>query len=77
MEQYNWAERAKCKGREDLNFFPEKGEHFPEIIEFCSDCPVKVECFDYAVRNRLDDGYWGGTSGNQRNLYRRKMARLS
>jgi len=70
-----WRARAKCRDREDIDFFPEVGQAFPQVLKFCSDCPVKNDCLEYAIVNMLDDGYWGGMSANQRNLLRRRRAR--
>ena len=37
----------------------------------CNTCPVRVECFDYAVEN-LVHGIWAGTNKEERDKYRRK-----
>jgi WhiB family redox-sensing transcriptional regulator len=70
-----WMNRAKCKDRIDLNWFPENGQNARQTIKFCVGCPVRTECFDYAIRHKFDDGIWGGVSANQRNLYRRRIAK--
>jgi WhiB family redox-sensing transcriptional regulator len=70
-----WMQRAKCKDRIDLNWFPSDGQNANETIKFCLDCPVRRQCFDYAVKNKLDDGIWGGVSANQRRRYRWRMGR--
>lgn len=75
MQSVAWMTEAKCNGNEDRRFFPEDGEQFPEIVEFCSTCPVRRDCLEYAVSNRLDAGYWGGMSANQRVKLRRRMAK--
>lgn len=75
MRSVAWMSRARCRGRTDLNFFPEKGEHAPEVVEFCSGCPVRVQCLDYALARNLDDGIWGGVTANRRVRARRAAAR--
>ena len=73
----DWFQRAKCKGNTELNFFPEAGHHAKEVLVFCSTCPVRRQCFEYAVDNMLDDGIWGGVSANRRVRYRWAKKRVS
>ena len=70
-----WMARARCKDRTDLEWFPDKGQHAKETIKFCEGCPVRRQCFDYAIKHNLDDGIWGGVSSNRRIQYRRRLAR--
>lgn len=71
MSNVNWMTKAKCSGRNDIEFFPEKGYSGSEAKEFCGDCPVKVQCLNYAVKHNLRDGFWGGTSPMERRSIRR------
>jgi len=32
----------------------------------CYDCPIKKQCFEYALRTRQKHGIWGGTSPDER-----------
>jgi Transcription factor WhiB len=32
----------------------------------CVDCPVRSQCLEYALANRIGDGMWGGTSERER-----------
>ena len=32
----------------------------------CEGCPVQERCLEYALRNRIDHGVWGGCSERQR-----------
>lgn len=34
--------------------------------EMCSDCPVKIQCFEYALETDQRHGIWGGTSPDER-----------
>jgi len=70
-----WMAQAKCKDRTDIEFFPESGQVLRKTAKFCSTCPVREQCLDYAVDNGLDYGYWGGLSANQRMLARRRARR--
>lgn len=34
--------------------------------KLCNDCPIKIDCFRYAVESGQKYGIWGGTSPNER-----------
>jgi WhiB family redox-sensing transcriptional regulator len=53
-------------------FFPDAGNAGRKIRAFCSDCPVRIECLDYAVKNHIMFGWWGGMSERQINSLRTK-----
>lgn len=42
--------------------------------EVCGECPVKVDCLDYALETNQDSGIWGGTSEEERRTLRRRIA---
>lgn len=68
LEDY-WYERASCRGLDTSMFFPEVGKaHFVEreIERVCGSCEVAKDCLDYALRNSIKVGYYGGLSGNKR-----------
>ena len=56
---------AKCKGMDPEFFFPEKGA-IAAPKKICANCPVQLDCLDYAVENRIEFGVWGGVSQRQR-----------
>lgn len=31
-----------------------------EAIKVCRNCPVQKECRDYALKNKINNGVWGG-----------------
>ena len=57
----------------ELFFTEERGNypHFDYIKKVCDTCPVRVECFNYAIEI-LVLGLWAGTKLEERNRYRRK-----
>lgn len=73
----DWRNDAKCRigsCNPDM-FFPNhnKGEHADAAIEFCSNCLVQNQCLTYAVKNKIEDGIWGGTTPETR----KKLSRRS
>lgn len=43
-------------------FFPERGQSTADAKAICRACSVINECGDYADRNRIDWGVWGGVT---------------
>lgn len=67
-----WMEFALCKGAPLEIFFPDAnptGTHLAQAI--CKECPVKAPCLDYALKNYIEQGVWGGTSERTRRKLRR------
>lgn len=64
----NWMKSAKCKGRDDMKWFPEPGESHTVAVtkQFCQDCRVKKRCLEYALNNLIPYGIWGGMSATER-----------
>lgn len=61
-----WRAKARCAGLDTNEFFPAMGVNIRHIKEFCFECPVVVECGDWAIENRIEHGVWGGLSFNER-----------
>jgi WhiB family redox-sensing transcriptional regulator len=40
--------------------------------QICAECPVKAECLEYALENRIDHGVWGGCSERERRRIQRR-----
>jgi len=64
-----WRAQASCKGS-PLNFYGKRVRK--EVMNLCSTCPAKEECYQYALRNE-EYGYWGGSTETQRNKERHRL----
>jgi WhiB family redox-sensing transcriptional regulator len=65
-----WKKWALCAEVGGEWFFPEaKCRPDPQVLRLCEACPVRQECLDYAIANRLMEGVWGGLTGKQRARY--------
>lgn len=68
LRHEHWKLEAACKGKaydpkgRDLFF----GDDVNEAKRICADCPVRLECLDYAIRNSIEDGVWGGQTYQER-----------
>lgn len=56
-----WMRAARCRDQDPNLWFPHDGDLGPALA-VCRECPVRVECLEYALRHRIDYGVWGGVS---------------
>jgi WhiB family redox-sensing transcriptional regulator len=69
----DWVDRAACAGMDsDLWFLDDHTGSYGEARAVCAACPVRVDCLDYAVENRIGHGLWGGLNPVQRRQLRRQ-----
>jgi WhiB family redox-sensing transcriptional regulator len=66
-----WQERARCREYDPEVFFPEKGGSSREAKRICAECPVRIECLNYALRRDERYGVWGGMSERERRRLKR------
>lgn len=61
LQNEAWRQKAKCRGLDPSLFFPERGDNatLSQAKKICRDCPVKLDCLQYAVENREEFGVWG------------------
>lgn len=76
---YTWRGDAVCKDTDPELFFPvgTTGQALLQIDrakQVCDECPVKIECLDFAIETNQDSGIWGGTSEEERRDIRRRIA---
>jgi WhiB family redox-sensing transcriptional regulator len=57
---------ASCRDTNATAFFPSDGSGVEAVQRVCAHCPVRLDCLEYALTNRLDYGVWGGTSERER-----------
>ncbi|HEY0450848.1 WhiB family transcriptional regulator [Actinophytocola sp.] len=76
----DWRDLAACRDSDPELFFPvsEVGPGARQVADakaVCARCPVRSQCLDYAIDNRLTDGIFGGTTeAERRQLARRRHA---
>ena len=66
-----WMADGNCRQEPPSTFFPSDGVGVDVARRVCEGCPVKAPCLEYALRNRIDHGVWGGASERER----RRIAR--
>lgn len=66
----DWRDQAKCRAEKmpTAYFFPAEGDQHARIRipAYCRRCPVRQECGDWATREGIPWGWWGGLSPQQR-----------
>ena len=69
---YNWQDDAACKGLPTEWFFPETKDHEMQSrgLDVCAGCPVKKDCYEYALPYE-EFGTWGGVNQGKRLKARR------
>lgn len=59
-----WRDRALCKGEDTIMFYDQR--YFHRIKALCAGCPSRTECLDFAVRNGITSGVYGGLTSKER-----------
>ncbi|MGH3643983.1 MAG: WhiB family transcriptional regulator [Mycobacterium sp.] len=74
-DAWEWLFSARCRGEDVDVFFASDGErpHAAELRHrraavLCAQCPVLVQCREYALAYREPWGTWGGLSESERRL---------
>ena len=73
---YSWRSNSLCRDTDPDLFFPigTTGHALTQIErakEVCGECPVSLECLEFALETNQDSGIWGGTSEEERRTIRR------
>lgn len=61
-----WMAQGLCADEHPSVFFPSDGVGVEVARKICAQCQMQAQCLEYALRNRIDHGVWGGTSERQR-----------
>jgi WhiB family redox-sensing transcriptional regulator len=76
----DWLHRARCKDEDPELFFP-LGTTGPAAAQIaaaksiCMNCPVRMECLEWAMASGQDCGVWGGMSEEERRALKRARRR--
>lgn len=67
-----WMARGNCREETPSLFFPSDGVGVEVARRVCASCPVKTPCLEYALKNGIDHGVWGGASERERRRIQRR-----
>ena len=69
-----WMARAACRGQGVAAFFGGETSDPAPAKAVCAGCPVRQECFSFALDDLALVGVWGGTTVQERRVLRRESA---
>lgn len=71
-------EDLECLNQRKLSaiFHPGQGESVADAKKICSNCPVRKECFEYALLHSERHGVWGGAADRTRRRIRRMRRKV-
>ncbi len=77
IEQESWMLEGACSNLDSDLFFPvgssmKAMKKSLEAKAICNECPVKLDCLEYALNTNQDSGIWGGTTEDERKSIRRE-----
>jgi WhiB family redox-sensing transcriptional regulator len=72
-----WQRQAACVNADPDLFFPDLGRvagvlQSVDARTICAGCPVRAPCLNFAIREDIRDGIWGGTLPDERPRTRRQ-----
>lgn len=70
-EDLGWHLQAICREVGGDTWFPDAGGSTREAKRICADCPVRLQCLNYALKRNEPFGIWGGLSERERRKVRR------
>jgi hypothetical protein len=68
----NWPrfDQNKCAGENTDLFFPDSkaqlAESLPLLRQLCGSCVHKNDCLEFALKEGITDGFWGGFTPEER-----------
>ena len=62
---------AACKGKLNLFFNERNRRQQAEAKTICRSCPIREECADWAMKNHIFYGIWGGYNSKEIEAQRR------
>ena len=77
MKSQAWREQGQCKGVDPEIFYPISDEDGDEAKAICAECPVRIQCLEYALIARERDGIWGGCTERERRRIIRQRRRAA
>ena len=69
----SWSLDAACRDEDTELFFRGSTDGEFAAVEICGRCSVRTACLSYAIGSPELTGIWGGTSDEERSLFRRAV----
>jgi WhiB family redox-sensing transcriptional regulator len=76
LSEAAWQDEGDCRRWAGvIDFFPKRGESAREAKGICASCPVREPCLEFALREKITHGVWGGMTELERRQMRRQRRR--
>lgn len=62
-----------CATTDPELWFPEQAVSSPAAKKLCQECPVRQQCFEFALWHFQQFGIWGGTTAKERTAMRTRL----
>lgn len=72
FEDISWHDEAACQHKGNTIFFADPNSERKEIAEaklICKGCEARWKCLEFAIKNDIQYGVWGGFTPTERNSY--------
>ena len=69
-DDLKWMKDASCIISDTELFFSNNPDDTRKAISICNDCPVRILCANYAIKNNEEYGIWGGLTEAERKQLR-------
>lgn len=61
-----WINEVACKPEQMELFFSELKSKVAKAKAICDTCPVKLECLEFALNDKIEFGIFGGVTPDER-----------
>lgn len=68
---FPFLDDGACRGLDPELFYAESAAAVAKAKSFCTECPVRQRCLEWAM-TREEFGVWGGTTARERAAMRRQ-----
>lgn len=75
MHLDTWRAHAACADFDPAIFFPTRNGGEADAKAICATCPVVDACRDFAIREHIPCGVFGGMNERERQNYQRRQRR--
>ena len=69
MRSLRWQDSAECAQIGSDLFFQDEDSpygNYRHARKICKVCPVRLDCLEYALADRIPHGMWGGLTPKER-----------
>ncbi len=73
LRRPDWHQKAACRGQGTHSFFSGAPDNLDRARAVCAGCPVREQCYQYAMADPDLVGVWAGITDRERRALRRSL----